>query len=385
MLIQQPPLKDAVCKVIIVDMLSVRRINKEGFAMNENTYNDYYSPLDLQPTPPVPDFDRASARKVFSRIGFALAVYIIGSFLFPSLLVLLAYELDMVLDGTIEWFYKYYSPVAFVTSAFLGFVFFHLVAGKLPRDSRIAHYSLEKGDMLKAGCASISGVYVGGLIATLLMTAVNAFLPTPLEDPLVNMVGTTEPWGLFVTVCILAPVIEELLFRKLLLDRLSVFGDRTAIFVGSLCFALYHCNIYQFFYAMLLGMVFSWVYLRSGKILLTMTLHAIINFMGGIITPYFQEQLGVFSGDLESAMTVANVEIENLLPAMLASIYSLAMVGIAITGIVLVCWKWKTLFFAPANNPIPKGRGFSTAILNPGMITFVVITLLLVIYQFVAL
>ena len=353
--------------------------------MDENTYNDYYSVPNLLPTPLAPDFDRASARKTFSRIGFALAIYIIGAFLFPSLLVLLAYELDMVLDGTIEWLYKYYSPVAFVISALLGFALFHLVAGKLPRDSRIAHRSLEKGDMLRAGCASISGVYVGGLVATVLMAIVNSFLPTPLEDPLVNMVGTTDPWVLFVTVCILAPIIEELLFRKLLLDRLSVFGDRTAIFIGGLCFALYHCNIYQFFYALLLGLVFSWVYLRSGKILLTMALHAIINFMGGIVAPYFQEQLGVLPGDFESAMTAASAEIENLLPTMIASLYSLAMVGIAITGIVLVCRKWKTLYFAPANNPIPKGKGFSTTILNPGMITFVVITLLLVVYQFVAL
>ena len=74
-----------------------------------------------------------------------------------------------------------------------------------------------------------------------------------------------------------APVFEELIFRKLLLDRLRPFGDRCAILLCGVAFGLYHVNLGQFFYAAALGMVLAGIVLKTGKIWHSMVCHAALN------------------------------------------------------------------------------------------------------------
>ena len=82
---------------------------------------------------------------------------------------------------------------------------------------------------------------------------------------------------------VLAPVFEELVFRKVLVDRVLPFGEWPAILFSGITFGLFHGNLTQFFYAALLGMVLAYVYIRTGNILYTIGIHACINFLGGVL------------------------------------------------------------------------------------------------------
>ncbi len=84
-------------------------------------------------------------------------------------------------------------------------------------------------------------------------------------------------WLMYLYVCIGAPFFEELVCRKLLLDKLHPFGEGFAAIASGLLFGLIHGNSAQFFLAFLLGTLFAMVYLRTGKVIYTMLLHAIIN------------------------------------------------------------------------------------------------------------
>ena len=77
--------------------------------------------------------------------------------------------------------------------------------------------------------------------------------------------------------CIGAPLFEELACRKLLLDRLHPYGDGFAVLASGLLFGLMHGNSAQFFLAFALGILFALVYLKTGRIVYTILLHAIIN------------------------------------------------------------------------------------------------------------
>ena len=79
-----------------------------------------------------------------------------------------------------------------------------------------------------------------------------------------------------------APILEELLFRKLLLDRVHAYDPVTACFSSALLFALAHGNPAQFPYAFALGLLFSLVYLRTGKIMYTISMHMLINIIGSL-------------------------------------------------------------------------------------------------------
>ena len=77
-----------------------------------------------------------------------------------------------------------------------------------------------------------------------------------------------------------APIVEELAFRKALLDGLSGTHEGYAAVISGLLFGLMHGNHMQFFLAFFLGMLFARVYQRTGRIIYTMLLHGIINLTG---------------------------------------------------------------------------------------------------------
>ncbi len=79
-----------------------------------------------------------------------------------------------------------------------------------------------------------------------------------------------------------APILEELAFRKVLLDRLHETGEGYAAVISALLFGLMHGNHAQFFLAFFLGLIFAMVYQRTGRIVYTMLLHAMINTTASI-------------------------------------------------------------------------------------------------------
>ena len=82
---------------------------------------------------------------------------------------------------------------------------------------------------------------------------------------------------LWIVAIVVAPIFEELIFRKLVLDRVAKFGENPAILCSALIFGLAHRNAAQFFLAFLLGLLFARIYLRTGRIVYTMLLHFLIN------------------------------------------------------------------------------------------------------------
>ena len=91
---------------------------------------------------------------------------------------------------------------------------------------------------------------------------------------------------LIITVVILGPIAEEIIFRWMIFGRIRYyFGSRWAIILSGLMFGLYHMNMVQFVFAALLGFGFAYLYDKSGNIYITIIAHMIINMIG--ITGYF--------------------------------------------------------------------------------------------------
>ncbi|MCQ2129376.1 MAG: CPBP family intramembrane metalloprotease [Bacteroidaceae bacterium] len=82
----------------------------------------------------------------------------------------------------------------------------------------------------------------------------------------------------FLFVGILAPVVEELVFRgvilkHLLLTRKFANGHWLAIAITAALFGLAHGNLAQMPHAFLLGLLLGWLYYRTGSILPSIALH----------------------------------------------------------------------------------------------------------------
>ncbi len=79
-------------------------------------------------------------------------------------------------------------------------------------------------------------------------------------------------------VCILAPVLEEMLFRGIILRAfLLQYSPVKAIILSALLFGLAHLNIYQFVVASLIGLLAGWLYERTHSLIPCIALHTFYN------------------------------------------------------------------------------------------------------------
>lgn len=89
-----------------------------------------------------------------------------------------------------------------------------------------------------------------------------------------------QPVLAFVLFVISAPVLEEVLFRGILLTGLlRNYRPWVAIGQSALLFGLFHLNPVQTVSAGLMGLLLGWLYYRTRSLLLTIALHALNNLL----------------------------------------------------------------------------------------------------------
>lgn len=100
------------------------------------------------------------------------------------------------------------------------------------------------------------------------------------------------PVASLIQVCVLAPVIEEILMRDFLLRGLSAwYGNAVALLVSSAMFALLHFNMVQTLSALICGLVLGLLYMRTGSVGCCILAHAGYNLVSYLtmIVPLFRK------------------------------------------------------------------------------------------------
>lgn len=112
----------------------------------------------------------------------------------------------------------------------------------------------------------ISVVFIFAAMYVLNLLIEQAGIPNTMEETFLAM--SRNPFGIL-SIALLAPILEELLFRGAIQGQLQASGMRpwTAILVSSLIFGVVHMNPAQIPFAFLLGMMFGWLYYRTGSLL----------------------------------------------------------------------------------------------------------------------
>jgi len=86
----------------------------------------------------------------------------------------------------------------------------------------------------------------------------------------------------WVSVILLAPVAEEIVFRGYMLGHLlEGFEVRTAMIVSAVIFALCHVSLLWMFYACVMGLMLAWVSVREDNLVYSIALH--IGFNASVI------------------------------------------------------------------------------------------------------
>ena len=114
---------------------------------------------------------------------------------------------------------------------------------------------------------------------------VEHFFPTSDEELLARAaLYRTDDWvsliGLTATVCLVAPLVEELLFRGALYGRLTKTSALRAAVVTGLTFVVMHTDVRHWPALMVVASVLSYLRLVSGSLLPCLCLHVAFNAAG---------------------------------------------------------------------------------------------------------
>ena len=175
-----------------------------------------------------------------------------------------------------------------------------------------------------------------------------------------------------------APIVEELLFRKLLIDRIVGYGEGVAVAVSGLLFGLAHGNFSQFFFAAGIGALWAYVYVKTGNVGYTVAFHMLFNLIGGLVVVELSKgAMGLDDpGGLLARMELfLGTDIEPVFSAMcgiLLFLYLLFTFACLVGGAVILFVYRRRIRFASGERPIEWGRRFHTVAFNVGMILYVV-------------
>jgi membrane protease YdiL (CAAX protease family) len=129
--------------------------------------------------------------------------------------------------------------------------------------------------LIIASVALLLGV-IGPLISLIPM-------PKEVGEGFADMMGRPSP-ALFIALVIAAPLLEELLFRGIMLEGLlKRYRPLTAILASSIIFGLAHLNPWQFVTAFVIGCFAGWVYFRTASVGPCILIHATVNFCAYLI------------------------------------------------------------------------------------------------------
>ena len=318
-------------------------------------------------------FDFAAAKKVFSRIGFALIAFIAVSYAVVFALELLAlYFLpEKALDGTLS------TIISAIAMYGVGVPVFYLLIKKLEpqkRETGNAKFSTVAVLFCIAMCFMYAGSFVGDAVYTFVSEKFGIYIYEATLDLISSI-----PWyvALIMTV-ILAPIFEELVFRKLIISRTVVYGEKLAILFSAIMFAFFHMSIQQFFYAFLIGLALGYLYVRTSKLIYPIILHACVNLFGSVFPLLLMEYAGyeeLISAETPEAML--EIAAANPVGYAVIMIYSIAVLALAFGGFALFFVYKKKLHFNPSPLQLPRDSEATVAFAGAGVILFILLTVIL--------
>ncbi|MDO5717123.1 MAG: type II CAAX endopeptidase family protein [Tissierellia bacterium] len=241
--------------------------------------------------------------------------------------------------------------------------------------TKIEEHALGLGKLLMYFVMCVPILFLGSIISNVIQKLVSG---TEAINPLEHVANQ----GYLVKtlfLVIIAPVLEEFIFRKTIIDRTVQYGEKMAIFFSGLTFGLFHINLSQFFFAFGLGLFFAYIYVRTGRLRYVIILHIAVNFMGTILAPMTMSK--VHPDELNSFMENIAQGLkgplpEGIQPFLYYLIYFFSMVAI---GTVLWIIQRKNFHLQETEQQVPKGQRLKVMFGNVGVPLFLIYSLTFII------
>ena len=322
-------------------------------------------------------------RKTISHLGWC---YVAGTILIQLLQNVIAYAI-YILKPELLQSVSFSLVLSSVIIYGMGMPLIILLARRMPKTS-IERHQMKWWQFIIAMMICYSLMIISNLIGTMLTWVIAYLKGSPVNNNLVEYVTESNIFLNFILMVIVAPIAEEYVFRKIIVDRTVHLGQGIAIAVSGLMFGLFHGNLNQFAYTVGLGAFFAFIYIKTGNIKITIGMHAIINFFGGIISVLMfrlitqmdqQALMTLDSSDTDAVLEYAISHVSDIVALSVLALFEVLVFGIVLAGFVLFIVFFKRFKLEPGT--VPKGQRLKTLFANPGMIFLCAIYIVLIILQ----
>ena len=328
---------------------------------------------------PMSEDAKKTARRHFSQLGL---MFFFGTLIFYAVQSIAALTVNAVNPGLLSNI-NYSLLIGMIPTYVISMPLMMFLIHKFVPAKQIEKKKMPVGQWLIAFIICVAGMYISNFIGIFITQIISVFKGSPVTNEMLDLSTSTSLWINIIIMVLLAPIYEEMIFRKLLIDRVVKYGEGTAILFSGLMFGLFHGNLNQFAYAFILGVIFGFVYVKTGTIRYTILLHMIINFMGSVLGVLVLKLI-----DYNALMEASNdpeimtaYMMSHLPQFMVYMIYCFVLLGLVIAGIVLFIVKIKQIRLEAGEVRIPKGQRFSSTVLNVGMILYFIFWIIVIIYQ----
>ncbi|MBW3080252.1 CPBP family intramembrane glutamic endopeptidase [Bifidobacterium saguinibicoloris] len=294
--------------------------------------------------------------------------------------------LGMVIGGLLDPYFPNGAPV-WVTLAVSGVPLYcvamplsMLVFARVPV-LKVRQFPLDVRRFLTMLAVCFPIMMAGNLIGSGLSKIISGGTAT---NRINDLIANGDIWVNALFMVLIAPFFEEWMFRRQLIDRTRRYGERTSIALSAFAFALFHMNLFQFFYAFGIGLVFGYVYMRTGRLRYSVAMHMILNANGALVAPLVMS----LAGDQTSRIAEGTMTEQEMMAAAQANpgiigvlLYSFVLMAVAVGGVVLLARNWRAIEFYDPPERLPGWQGVRIAFLNPAMIVYTVLTIVLGLWQ----
>ncbi len=316
---------------------------------------------------------RQAARRAYNRVGLGVFLFM----LLPQLIIIAAF---LILRNVYPAFL---DTVAFdwvgqiVALYLIGAPLCLWVIGKND-PNRFPPLPGEKASpLLLCVCsfAMVTAGVVGSVISNILTGIVEWLTDWEFENSVNELIEKSPLWIIILVVVIIGPIVEEVIFRRAVIDRLSPFGEMSAVITSAVIFGVMHGNFYQIVYTTAVGLILGYLYIKTRRLRYTVALHIGFNFIGSVIPMAMQKFLANMPGEDATNEEATKWLFENF--STLAGVYAYLFLyyGSAIAGFVLLCVYARRICLRPCL--YPQDKCLLPRLLNAGVILLTIFALLL--------
>lgn len=239
------------------------------------------------------------------RLGFSIGLYLL---VVNGLAVFIKFIMNKT--GAISNFDEvtYRFILNIVCGDIIGYAFLSVFLKKVDDIEKKEKQKLSIGRVAFFIVIAIGLGVVTAIATVMLVMPIQLLTGQKINNRLETLVENSNPFMLIGYVGIVGPIVEELIFRRLLLNKLRSYGDLTAIVYTGIIFGLCHTNLLQIPFAIVLGLVFGLIAVKTNNVKYSMIVHMAVNITTAMLNIFMQNGLYMYTailvlGELLCALT----------------------------------------------------------------------------------